>query len=121
MKTDKEIKEKIKELSSDLDNFCYDNYGSEAADNGEFEISFSKYATEKTLTDFVIWLNEEEDNIFKKIMDSDYVILNGVEIKNRTSNLKFKFDNYNLLLNANEKYKIIENNIEKKTLEIVDI
>lgn len=54
-RTQKEIDKKIKELCS-RDYFCDDNYGSEAADNGEYELYFSEHNCEQTLKDFVRWL-----------------------------------------------------------------
>jgi tryptophanyl-tRNA synthetase len=56
MKTKEEIKKKIKEIAKDSDNFTNDNYGSEAADNGIYEIYYSEILTENTLTEFVNWI-----------------------------------------------------------------
>lgn len=58
-KTKEEIENKIKELVEDSDNFTSDNYGSEAADNGYYEIYYSEFATENTLNNFVNWLFEK--------------------------------------------------------------
>ena len=58
MKTKTEIDKKIKEIVSDADNFVTDNYGSEDADNGIYEISYSEYMSANTLNKFVEWLNE---------------------------------------------------------------
>lgn len=58
-KTKEEIEKKIKELVEDSDNFTSDNYGSESADNGYYEIYYSEFATENTLTNFVNWLFEK--------------------------------------------------------------
>jgi hypothetical protein len=65
VRTNKEIKEKIEELISDSSNFITDNYGSEGADNGYFEIYFSVYTTKNTLENFVNWLtnNGKKRNI----------------------------------------------------------
>ena len=51
-----EIEDKIKELVSDKSNFISDNYGSEGADNGEYEVFFSEYSTQNTLEQFAKWL-----------------------------------------------------------------
>jgi len=56
IRTEKEINKKIKDLLKNPDNYTYDNYGSESAENGIYEISFSKDSTDKTLRDFVDWL-----------------------------------------------------------------
>lgn len=58
-KTKEEIEKKIKELVEDSDNFTSDNYGSESADNGYYEIYYSEFTTEDTLTNFVNWLFEK--------------------------------------------------------------
>ena len=58
MKTKEEIKKKIEEIVKDSDNFTSDNYGSESADNGIYEIYYSKFAASKTLNDFVEWIFE---------------------------------------------------------------
>jgi len=58
MKTKKEIEDKIEEIVSDSDNFVVDNYGSESADNGIYEIYFSEMNATDTLNRFVEWLNE---------------------------------------------------------------
>lgn len=55
-RTIKEIENKIKELVKDSDNFTSDNYGSEAGDNGYYEIYFSETASELTLIEFTNWL-----------------------------------------------------------------
>jgi hypothetical protein len=54
--TKKEIEARIAELCDNEDNFTSDNYGSEAADNGHYEVSFSRYSTEKTLREFAHWI-----------------------------------------------------------------
>ena len=55
-RTETDIKNKIEELISDDTNFICDNYGSESADNGIYEIYFCKYTTEITLRNFAEWL-----------------------------------------------------------------
>ena len=55
-RTESEIQKEINRLIEDDNNFISDNYGSEAADNGEYEIYFSKYQTEETLKRFAKWL-----------------------------------------------------------------
>ena len=55
-RTEAEIQKEINRLIEDDNNFISDNYGSEAADNGEYEIYFSKYQTEETLKRFAKWL-----------------------------------------------------------------
>jgi hypothetical protein len=55
-KSKSEIKKKITEICNDRDNFTTDNFRSEAADNGNFEINFSEFTTEDTLNKFVEWL-----------------------------------------------------------------
>ena len=60
-----DIHKEIKRLIKDDSNFVRDNYGSEAADNGEFEIYFSEHATEATLKRFAKWLLGDKDNILK--------------------------------------------------------
>jgi hypothetical protein len=51
-----DIQKEINRLIKDEDNFCGDNYGSEAADNGEYEVYFSQHSTEETLKKFARWL-----------------------------------------------------------------
>lgn len=60
MKTKEEIEERIKELIDDESNFVSDNYGSESADNGFYEVHFSQWTTEETLRKFVNWIFEEK-------------------------------------------------------------
>ena len=60
IRTTEEIEQEIKRICSDADNFTSDNYGSEAADNGKFQISYSKYSSENTMRSFVKWLFEKE-------------------------------------------------------------
>lgn len=61
MRTEQEIEAKIKELSSDQDNFTTDNYGSEGYDNGDgYHTYFSQWATEETLKRFTNWLLEKK-------------------------------------------------------------
>jgi hypothetical protein len=55
-----EIEAKIEELCENSDNFTSDNYGSLAADEGYYELSFSTYATENTLREFVNWLYDKK-------------------------------------------------------------
>ena len=62
-RTDKEIRDKISELVKDDDNFISDNYGSESADNGIYEIYYSEYMTETTLTEFVKWTSDNNDEL----------------------------------------------------------
>ncbi len=59
IRTDKEIESEITKLLKDKDNFVENNYGSEAADNGEYEEFFSSHMTRKTLENFVKWLTTE--------------------------------------------------------------
>lgn len=56
IRTESEIQKEINRLISDEDNFISDNYGSESADNGEYQVYFSKYQTEETLKNFAKWL-----------------------------------------------------------------
>jgi hypothetical protein len=56
VRTSEEIDAEIKRICEDRDNFTTDNYGSEAADNGNFEVNYSEYMTENTMKNFVIWL-----------------------------------------------------------------
>jgi len=56
IRTEEEIKAEIARICEEADNFTSDNYGSESADNGNFEIYYSKYSAEKTMTKFLIWL-----------------------------------------------------------------
>ena len=65
-RTDKEIEAEIKRICDDSDNFTSDNYGSEAADNGFFEIYYSEYLSEKTLTNFLNWLTTKNIENEKK-------------------------------------------------------
>ena len=60
MRTEKEIQKYINNLIDDPNNFTSDNYGSEAADNGEYELYFSSYMTELTLKKFADWLLNKE-------------------------------------------------------------
>ena len=55
-RTKEQIAEKIFRIKSNGDNFTSDNYGSEAADNGEYEIYYSEYSAENTMKNFVKWL-----------------------------------------------------------------
>ena len=55
-RTEEDIKNKISELINDDTNFITDNYGTEAADNGEYSIYFCMSATENTLNSFAKWL-----------------------------------------------------------------
>ena len=57
----KEIQKKIKELVDDEDNFTSDNYGSESADNGFFEVYYSEYNAEETFNKFVEWLFNKKE------------------------------------------------------------
>ena len=59
MKTPIQIETKIKELVADQDNFVGDNYGTESADNGEYETYFSPTTTEDTLRQFAAWMVSE--------------------------------------------------------------
>jgi hypothetical protein len=59
-RTKKEIEDKIREIVDDSDNFTSDNYGSEGADNGFYEVYYSKFATENTLKEFIEWLFENK-------------------------------------------------------------
>ena len=59
-KTEEEIKKEIKRICSDDNNFTSDNYGSEAADNGFFEVHYSFSASENTLENFVKWLFDKK-------------------------------------------------------------
>ena len=59
-KSKEEIEAKIKELIKDPDGFTSDNYGSEAADNGYFEVHFSKSSTEETLKAFAEFILGKE-------------------------------------------------------------
>lgn len=61
IRTKEEIAEKISIIISDMDNFTYDNYGSESADNGDYQIFYSEYSAEKTICDFVKWLFNENN------------------------------------------------------------
>ena len=55
-RTEADIEKEINRLINDDSNFISDNYGSEAADNVECEVYFSKYSTEETLKRFAKWL-----------------------------------------------------------------
>ena len=55
-RTKSEIEKEINRLIEDDSNFISDNYGSEAADNGEYEIYFSKHSTSETMKKFAKWL-----------------------------------------------------------------
>ena len=55
-RTEADIEKEINRLINDDSNFISGNYGSEAADNGEYEVYFSKYSTEETLKRFAKWL-----------------------------------------------------------------
>lgn len=55
-RTEADIEKEINRLVEDDSNFISDNYGSEAADNGEYEIYFSKYSTAETMKRFTKWL-----------------------------------------------------------------
>lgn len=55
-RTEADIEKEINRLINDDSNFISDNYGSEAANNGEYEVYFSKYSTEETLKRFAKWL-----------------------------------------------------------------
>jgi|GEM_PF-5132528 hypothetical protein len=56
VRTKEEILAKIKELSLDTSNFGDDNYGSEAADNGEYEEHISSSAAEWTMKKLYEWM-----------------------------------------------------------------
>jgi len=56
MKTKSEINKQIKKIAKNSDNFTYDNYGSEACDNGIYELNYSKDNTIKTLKEFAKWI-----------------------------------------------------------------
>ncbi len=60
VRTEAEIEKEIERLTKDSDNFCGDNYGSEASDNGEFEVYFSQWKSGETLKNFVKWLSKSE-------------------------------------------------------------
>lgn len=55
-RTEADIEKEINRLVEEDSNFISDNYGSEAADNGEYEIYFSKYSTAETMKRFARWL-----------------------------------------------------------------
>lgn len=63
VRTDEEIEKYIAETcnNNNSDNFTSDNYGSEAADNGDFEIYYSEYASIETLRKFVKWLTNKNE------------------------------------------------------------
>ena len=56
-RTKEEIDAYIREVVSDADNFTSDNYGSESADNGIYEIYYSDSDAENTLRVFLRWLS----------------------------------------------------------------
>jgi hypothetical protein len=56
VKTDAEIEAEITRICAVDSNFINDNYGSESADNGDFEIFYSQYNSESTLRNFVNWI-----------------------------------------------------------------
>lgn len=55
-----EIKAKIAEICKDSNSFTDDNYGSEAADNGEFEVFFSECDANRTIMNLMKWLFGED-------------------------------------------------------------
>lgn len=55
-----EIEKELKRICEDSDNFTSDNYGSESADNGIYELNYSEFATENTLRNFLKFLFEEK-------------------------------------------------------------
>ena len=59
MRTEKEIKSKIKEIVGDSENFTTDNFGSFESDNGNYWERYSEYLSERTLIEFKNWLLEE--------------------------------------------------------------
>lgn len=61
VRTDKEIEDYITKICRNSDNFTSDNYGTEAADNGEFEIYYSEYSSTNTLKNFVEWLTNDNE------------------------------------------------------------
>lgn len=73
-RTEAEIQKEINRLIEDDNNFISDNYGSEAADNGEYEIYFSKYQTEETLKRFAKWLiTQSSGNIVFNVLKVAFV------------------------------------------------
>jgi len=60
MKSKEEVEKKIKEIVKDSDNFTSDNYGSEAADNGFYEVNYSEWSSEETLKRFAEWLLDKK-------------------------------------------------------------
>lgn len=60
IRTEREIADKISEITKDGDNFTSDNYGSESADNGDFEVYYSEYNSTYTMTNFVKWLTNND-------------------------------------------------------------
>jgi len=56
MRTKKEIEAEIIRICDDANNFTTDNYGSEAADNGEYETYYSEFSAIQTLRQFAEWL-----------------------------------------------------------------
>jgi len=58
MRTEKEIKSKIKEIIKDSNNFTIS--GSLSSDGGFYEETYSKSLSEKTLIEFKKWLLEEK-------------------------------------------------------------
>jgi hypothetical protein len=61
VRTNKEIEKYIADICISSDNFTSDNYGTESADNGEFEIYYSEYASVETLKKFVKWLTNKNE------------------------------------------------------------
>ncbi len=60
MRTEKEIKSKIKEIVGDSENFTTDNFGSLEADSGYYEERYSESLSEITLIEFKKWLLGEK-------------------------------------------------------------
>lgn len=69
MKTKEEIKKEIKRLIKEQDNFCSDNYGSEASDNGYYEVQFSEDNTKNTLNKFAEWIQETDQPLNDMVTD----------------------------------------------------
>jgi len=59
MKTELEIKNKIKEIVGDCDNFTTNNFGSWESDYGDYSERYSEYLSERTLIEFKNWLLEK--------------------------------------------------------------
>ncbi len=55
-KSKKEITKEIERICSDGNNFTGDNYGTESADNGYYEIFYDEFAARRTLVNFAEWL-----------------------------------------------------------------